>query len=200
MFLKLPYSKKNGKSDSELLKSFSSSGNPEVLGELYQRYMHLVYGVCIKYLKDREESRDAVMQIFEKLLAELPHQNIDNFGSWLHVVTRNWCLMHIRSKKSSDGKLSEFLTDQTNFMENDEPLHPIDENNGEMGKALEDCISRLKEIQKKCVLMFYYESLCYKDIADSLTLDINKVKSHIQNGKRNLKLCLEEKNETRKER
>jgi RNA polymerase sigma-70 factor (ECF subfamily) len=85
-------------------------------------------------------------------------------------------------------------------MENDDPVHPIDENNGEMGKALEDCIGRLKEIQKKCVLAFYYESLCYKEIADSMALDINKVKSHIQNGKRNLKLCLEEKNETQKER
>ncbi len=182
------------KTDEELLKEFHSSGNLDALGELYSSYMHLVYGVCLKYLKDREESMDAVMQIFEKLIVEIPKQKIENFRSWLHVVTKNYCLMNLRSQKSKDDKFSEWINDPLVFMETASTLHPIDEEDQVMDKALEDCIERLKDEQKKCIQQFYYENRCYNEIAVNLGLDEKKVKSHLQNGKRNLKLCLEEKN------
>ena len=89
-----------------------------MLGELYSGYMHLVYGVCLKYLKDRDESMDAVMQIFEKLIIEIPKQRIENFRSWLHVVTKNYCLMQLRSQKSQDERLKEWMNDSLVFMEN----------------------------------------------------------------------------------
>lgn len=96
MIFKIPVIKKNKKSDEELLKEFASSGDLEVLGELYSGYMHLVYGVCLKYLKEREESMDAVMQIFEKLITEIPKYKIENFKGWLFIVTKNFCLMQLR--------------------------------------------------------------------------------------------------------
>ena len=97
---------------------FTATGNPDLLGELYTEYMHLVYGVCLKYLKNREEASDAVMQIFEKLITDIPKQKIENFRSWLHVVTRNYCLMHLRSQKSKNEKLQEWINDTAVFMEN----------------------------------------------------------------------------------
>ena len=87
MIFKISGKNKKEKSDAELIMEFRSGGDLEVLGELYSRYMHFVYGVCLKYLKVREESQDAVMQIFEKLIIEIPKHNIENFRSWLHVVT-----------------------------------------------------------------------------------------------------------------
>lgn len=183
------------KSDEELTDEFSSTGDLEVLGELYSDYIHLVYGVCLKYLKDREESKDAVMHIFEKLITDIPKQKIENFRSWLHVVTRNFCLMQIRSHKSESEKFSEWAIDPGNFMENDHYLHPIDRDEDDMDRALEDCIERLKDEQKECIRQFYYDNRCYSEIARNLSIDEKKVKSHLQNGKRNLKLCLEEKNE-----
>ncbi len=188
------------KTDDELITEFSSSGDLEVLGELYSGYMHLVYGVCLKYLKNREESGDAVMQIFEKLITEIPKQKIENFRSWLHVVTKNYCLMQLRTEKTRESKYHEWTMDPGNFMENGYELHPIDKDEPDMEKALADCIERLKDEQKDCIRQFYYENRCYNEIAVNLGIDEKKVKSHLQNGKRNLKLCLEEKNERKRQK
>jgi len=184
------------RSESELLESYRMGGDPEVLGELYSRYLHLVYGVCMKYLKNREDARDGVMQIFEKLVIEIPKHKIENFSNWLHVVTKNYCLMQLRSEKSLRRKFEEWINDSSFFMETHIYLHPLDEDevSEDIGKALEDCIERLKEHQKLCIRQFYYEDRCYDEIALNLGLDEKKVKSYLQNGKRNLKLCLEEKN------
>lgn len=193
MIFKVSGKKKLQKSDEELLIEFTSTRDLETLGELYSGYMHLVYGVCLKYLRDREESMDAVMQIFEKLITEIPKQKIENFRSWLHVVTKNYCLMQLRSQKSRNEKLNEWMNDSLIFMENNVMLHPIDEDEPDLDNALVNCIERLKDEQKECIRQFYYENRCYNEIALNLGLDEKKVKSHLQNAKRNLKLCLEEK-------
>ena len=181
------------KSDEEIIAEFNSSGDLEVLGDLYNGYMHLVYGVSLKYLKDRDEAKDAVMFIFEKLIVEIPKQKIENFRSWLHVVTKNYCLMEIRSRKSKDEKHNAWINETLIFMENDQEMHPIDKEDRDMDAILNDCIERLKDEQKRCIRLFYYENRCYNEIASTLGLDENKVKSYLQNGKRNLKLCIEEK-------
>ena len=189
----------NKKTEEELISEFRSTGNIEVLGELYSGYMHLVYGVCIKYLKDREEAKDSVMQIFEKLIVEIPRHKIDNFRSWLHVVTKNFCLMKLRSEKSASEKHNEWINDSEYFMEYSIQMHPIDGDDADLENGLADCIERLKVEQRESIKLFYYENMCYNDIAAILNMDEKKVKSHLQNAKRNLKLCLEEKHGKREE-
>ncbi len=179
--------------DEELLLQFNRNGNLEILGELYSRYMHLVYGVSLKYFGDREDARDTVMQIFEKLISDLPGQEIRNFKSWLYVLTKNHCLMQIRSQKSADGRLERYKIEQE-FMESDQEMHPIDRGDHSVEEALKQCIEQLKAEQKQCIELFYYQKLCYQEIAEGLGIDEKKVKSFLQNGKRNLKICLEEKN------
>jgi len=193
-----PYKKKIQKSDEELLQEFTTTGDLDVLGELYSGYMHLVYGVCLKYLKNRDESKDAVMQIFEKLVIEIPKQNIANFKSWLHVVTKNYCLMQLRADKSRQEKFNALINDPAVFMESSTTLHPLDEDGPDLEKGLADCIGKLKLEQKECIEQFYYGNRCYQEIAENMGLDEKKVKSHLQNAKRNLKLCLEE-NHVRRE-
>jgi RNA polymerase sigma-70 factor (ECF subfamily) len=194
VLFKIPFTRRPKQTDEELIAEFSSTGDLELLGELYSGYMHLVYGVCLKYLKDREESSDAVMQIFEKLIDEIPKHKIENFRSWLYVVTKNFCLMQLRSQKSKSEKLEEWINDSAVFMENSSVMHPIDEEKEDLDKSLSECIENLKTEQKECIRQFYFENRCYKEIASVMGLDENKVKSHLQNAKRNLKICLEEKN------
>lgn len=176
--------------DDELLLRFRETGNIEVLAELYTRYTHLVYGVCLKYLKDREESKDAVMDIFEKLVAVVSDHEIKNFRSWLHVVTKNHCLMLLRSARKEEKDLGAWMAESENFMENSIVLHPVDRDDGLNDEALTECIEKLKEEQRTCIKLFYYSNKCYAEIADMLKTDEKKVKSHLQNGKRNLKICL----------
>ena len=195
MIFRLPGIKRKERTENELLSEFHRTGDLEVLGELYARYMHLVYGVCVKYLKDRDNSMDAVMQIFEKLVTEVPKREIDNFGSWLHVVAKNHCLMQLRSARSNKEMLTGWETDPGIFMENETYPHPIDDEGRDIDKELEDCIEKLKEDQRECIRMFYYGNKCYEEIAETLAIDEKKVKSYLQNGKRNLKICLESKNE-----
>ncbi len=105
--------------DEELLKQFREDGDIEILGQLYERYMHLVYGVCLKYLEDRDTAKDEVMNIFEKLVTAVPEQEILSFKTWLYVVTKNHCLMLLRSRKSEAAHREMMLDDPTFFMEKD---------------------------------------------------------------------------------
>ena len=184
--------------DEDLLRQFQRTGSLDTLGELYSRYMHLVYGVSLKYLEDRDEAKDTVMQIFEKLASDLPGQEVRNFKSWLYVLTKNQCLMQIRSQKSEAGRMEKYKIEQE-FMESGQDLHPLDKEDHSVEDALKKCIEHLKNEQKQCIELFYYKKHCYQEIAEKLGMSEKKVKSYLQNGKRNLKICLEKSNVSQKE-
>lgn len=173
--------------DSELLAQYKIKGDVQGLGELFSRYTSLIYGVCLKYLRDRDDAKDAVMQVFEKLVQTLREHEVDNFKSWLYVTSRNHCLMQIRAKKS---KMTEEIPSE--LMESDLVLHLEEETEleGNLSK-LEKCIEQLVNEQKHCVNLFYLEQKCYKEISGLTDFDLKQVKSFIQNGKRNLKICME---------
>ena len=174
-------------SDTELVAVYRQSGDLKVLGELYQRYMELVYGVCLKYLKEPEQSQDAVMQIFEELVLKLKKHEVENFRGWLHQVAKNHCLMQLRTPKNlKTVELPSIL------MQNEEDVHL----NGVMEKEenfekLEKCIASLSDEQKMMIKLFYLEGKCYNEIVEITGHEWNQVRSLIQNGRRNLKLCME---------
>lgn len=179
---------KNTSKEAEWLEEFYKTGNLEVLGKLYEPYMFLILGLCLKYLKDITKSEDAVMQIFESLIKKLRVHRVDNFKSWLYTVARNHCLMELRSS----GKNFEVPFDES-FMENQELLH-LDVSDGsreEQLQQMESCIEQLNTEQRVCVRLFYLEEKCYKEITEQTGYSMNQVKSYIQNGKRNLKICMD---------
>lgn len=175
--------------DEELVNSYRLNADVSVLGKLYERHMPLVFGLCLKYLKDEELAQDAVMGIFEELVVKLKQHEVKQFRSWLYVLARNHCLMQLRA----DKKLPTVGIDD--FMEFTPVLHP-DENDGDKEEALQAlarCMDKLTAPQKQSVNLFYLEEKCYKEIAEQTGYTLNEVKSYIQNGKRNLKLCLEKR-------
>lgn len=173
-------------SDEELLKRYHETSGPEVIGILYKRYLHLVYGLCLKYLKSREDAQDAVMNIFESLTEKLKHHKVTYFKSWLYMVSKNHCLMELR--KSEKIKLIN-----GSYMENEVIMHPTGEKDSIDSdlEALERCLQELRTDQQQCVRLFYLEKKSYQEIVDLQSIKLTKVKSYIQNGKRNLKICLE---------
>jgi RNA polymerase sigma factor (sigma-70 family) len=173
--------------DAVLLAQYKSTGSLEVLGALYNRYMHLVYGVCLSYFKDEEASKDAVMQIFEELVLKLRLHEVQNFKSWLHVLTRNHCLMALRKLSKQDTVSIEDV-----FVENGDFVHlDIEDTRETQLTIMEKCMEGLPEEQKVSVDLFYLQEKCYKEVAEITGYEMLKVKSYIQNGKRNLKICIE---------
>lgn len=177
--------------DSELVLLYRQSGDLKLLGELYQRYLELVYGVCLKYLKEPDPAQDAVMNIFEELVMKLKKHEVENFRAWLHQVAKNHCLMQLRTPKNL--KTVEL---PAALMQNEEDVHL----NGVMEKEenfvkLEKCIASLAEEQRQMIRLFYLDGKCYNEIVALTGLDWNTVRSAIQNGRRNLKNCME-KSET----
>lgn len=176
--------------DAELVLAYKKQDNKEALGALYQRYMDLIYGVCTKYLKDRELAKDTVLNIYEELVSKLHRHDVDNFKSWLYMVAKNHCLMYLRSPKNQRTK--EFVPE---VMQLDETPHLNGELENEANfNKLEKCLQTLVKEQEKSVKLFYYEQKCYKEIADLTGYEVGQVRSYIQNGRRNLKLCMD-KNE-----
>ena len=176
-------------SDTELVQLYRSTADLNVLSNLYQRYMDLIYGVCLKYLKDPEAAKDAVINIYEELIPKLKQHEVTNFKSWLHTLSRNHCLMQLRKEK---GHTTVEIPET--FMQSEEMLHltAVQEKEEQLN-SMEKCMEQLPAEQKTCVTLFYLEGKCYNEITEQTGIDWNKVRSYIQNGRRNLKLCMENK-------
>lgn len=182
----------NDLNEAELLLEYRNTGKLELLGKLYEQYMPLVFGLCLKYLKDEEKSKDAVMQIFEELVKKLRLHEVNNFKSWLYTFSRNHCLMAIRSSSKQ-----EFIPFEEDVMEKDAFVHlDIEDSREERLTVMEKCIDTLPAEQKNTIRLFYLDQKCYKEVSDLTGYELNKVKSYIQNGKRNLKICIEKNSET----
>lgn len=184
-------SKYKDHTDSQLINIFLQDGNNEYIGELYKRYGHLVLGLCIKYLRDKDEAEDAVMTIFGQLITDLKKHKVEYFKSWLYTYSKNHCLMQLRKKqaqlkKELDVKENEiFLMDYNN-------IEHLNEKEGQIA-LMQTALNELNKEQKICLELFYINNKSYTEIMTITGYNNNEVKSHIQNGKRNLKLKMEAK-------
>ncbi len=173
--------------DEELIARIKSTGDTSGFSVLYSRYAHILLGWCLRYLKEANSSEDAVMDIMQQLLENIQRYDIKNFKNWLFLVTRNHCYLKLKQK-------TEVLVDDISkidspeFMENDSINHLKTERTED---ALHEAIEALKGEQKECIVLFYFKKKSYKEIEEITGYDIKKVKSYIQNGKRNLRLSLQ---------
>lgn len=176
------------KTDEELVQLYRQEQSSLCIAILYERYGHLVMGTSMKYLKNEVEAQDITMQVFENLHSKLLKHTVQHFKSWLYMVTKNDCFMFLRKqgKETSTEYIEKY--DQEELTE-DFTLKEIHL------QLLEKAIEELKPEQKQCITLFYIEEKSYQQICNELGLPMMKVKSAIQNGKRNIKLHLEEQNE-----
>lgn len=179
--------------DSEIIKLYKEKGDPEWVGVLFERYTHLVFGICLKYL-DEEDSKDAVMEIFESLFEDLLIHDVKNFKSWLYSVSKNFCLMQLRKQKIiprteeiTEKKMNHSLVE---FMQE---LHPYKEQEiDELFNKLQEAMGQLKPGRERCIELMYLQEKSYKEVAEITGYNLKQVKSYIQNGKRNLERMLKQ--------
>jgi len=177
-------------SDIELVEQYKATRDPVHLGTLFERYTHLALGVSLRYLRNREDAEDAVMEVYERLTKALLEHEVANFKSWLYSVVANHCRMTLRRRKGAPVAVeaSEELLDAV-LASVPAPHEDDDEAEREM-QALRTALAQLGEAQRRCLELFYLEGHCYAEVARRSGYAVNEVKSHIQNGKRNLKILL----------
>lgn len=176
-------------SDAQLLDYYNADKNSEWIGILLERYTLLLFGVCMKYVKNEAEAKDCVQQIFLKVLTDVGKYKIDYFKSWLYMVAKNYCLMKLRGQQ---GKPNKPISEESYFTAAAEEKEDWIENE-KMYQLLEQSIVELNEEQQRCVVLFYLEKNSYQQISEKTGFNLLQVKSFIQNGKRNLKLIMERK-------
>lgn len=175
--------------DNELINLFVKTGDNLYVGILYERYGHLVLGLCIKYLKNKDEASDATIQIFANLLKDLLKYKITYFKSWLYTYSKNFCLMELRKRQSTLKREIEWQENVRLIMDFSDPAH-LQEKERQI-TLMEQAINLLNNEQKICIDLFYIKNKSYNEICDITGYSNNDVKSYIQNGKRNLKLKIE---------
>lgn len=176
---------KTEQADEALLEKYRQSGDPQWLGLLFERYIEWVYGLCLRYAERPEDAQDAAMGIFEELLDKTRRHEIQYFKSWLYTYARNYCLMRIRKQGRQTEAMNRFEQDEEAFEENwsfEDPQTDL--------QRLQYCLEQLSIAQRECIIAFYYENLSYQDISNMRNEQLGQVRSHLQNGKRNLRLCI----------
>ncbi|MEO1259782.1 MAG: sigma-70 family RNA polymerase sigma factor [Bacteroidota bacterium] len=180
--------------DEELVAQYQTSGDLVHIGTLYERYTELVFGVCLKYLKKTVLAEDAVMDIFETLVKKARTHDIRQFRPWLYVLAKNHCLMQLRKKNVTDSLDGMTAPQQSAVMHSAGFVHPIDDFEPDNEEAaLKECLEKLPPQQLICVRQFYYEGKSYKQISEESGEQLGRVRSNIQNGRRNLRICMEKK-------
>ena len=175
-------------SETELLDLYYKDKDPQWLGILLERYTLLLLGVCMKYLKNESEAKDAVQQVFLKVLTEAGKYRITYFKSWIYMVAKNHCLMKLRT--DSAKRVSDI--EKIDLPANEEKHEALKEDE-KTYTLLEQSLEELSPEQKDCVILFYLKKNSYQQISDRTGFTPMQVKSYIQNGKRNLKMLLEKK-------
>ncbi|MDP1803279.1 MAG: sigma-70 family RNA polymerase sigma factor [Bacteroidota bacterium] len=192
------FKKRDFATDEELALNYFNTGDKELVGLLFEKHVKTVFGVCLFYFRDKDVAKDAVMQIFEKLITELKRTEVKNFKGWLSFVVRNYCISEIRKNKNKyrlPESYLEFELTETTIEEEEKVLGVSDE---VMIDQMQAGLSELKENQKLCIELFYLKGQSYQQICDKTNFSLNEVKSYIQNGKRNLKLLIEAKIKNKK--
>jgi RNA polymerase sigma-70 factor (ECF subfamily) len=178
--------------DQQLLEQFHRDHNNEWLGTLLQRYTLLLLGVCMKYLKNEDEAKDSVQQIFLKVIQELQKYKVEYFKSWIYMVAKNHCLMILRDRQ---GKITAEITEKLSRTPAEETDMKLLGQNDHALDLMDEALKELNPEQRQCVTLFYLKKKSYHEVSTETGFTMLQVKSHIQNGKRNLKLILERKME-----
>lgn len=175
--------------DLELVELYQEKEDLHLVGALFYRYYDLLYGLGLKYLQSAPEAEDACYEVFELLINKLRSHQIKQFKPWLYRLASNYCIDKIR--KAKRHKLSMVNSHLSIEREMTFELDVTEDQRERLLQRIDDCMRQLTTNQRECIDLFYFKEKSYNDIASLLEISWSKTRSHIQNGKRNLKICME---------
>lgn len=175
-------------SDEELVKLYKTNQDNKIIGILYKRYSHLVFGACLKKLNDKEQAKDITMMIFGKLSGSILGSDVQKFNSWIYSISNNACISYLRKQQTENRFNSSWSEDLSDIP--DEPETDYEENTELKANKVQWAVTQLATEQANCIRLFYFEDKSYKEIAQITGMPDGQIKSHLQNGKRKLKILL----------
>jgi RNA polymerase sigma-70 factor (ECF subfamily) len=175
-------------SDERLIAAYLASEDACYVAELFGRYSDMIFGLCLKHLKDVQHSEDTSYELFEHLLIKLKTQNIQVFKPWLYRTASNLCLDKLRKSKNN---IMVSLEDRFETARDTMDISADVSEREALLARIDHCLQTLNDDQRQCIDLFYFQEKSYQDISEQLSISWATTRSYIQNGKRNLKICME---------
>jgi RNA polymerase sigma-70 factor (ECF subfamily) len=172
-------------SEEELLRSFTEDGDKAGFAELFNRNSRKIYQACFAFFRDSALAEDATQETFLRA-----YQNNDRFHggdyvAWLHRIARNACIDQWRRKRP------EVAIDDT---DESAPVQlSVASPDANMQIAIQHLhreLNKLPADQKRC-LELKIEGYSYEETAARTGLTMDAVRSHLQNGRRTLRLRMQ---------
>ncbi len=159
---------KNISEVATLLQKYKESKEVIYIGEIYSRYIHLVYGVCLAEINSRQKAQIAVMNIYDKLIAKESLPEEKDFKLWLYVVTLNYCRA-LKGELTEKDKQFEIIDDLM-WKAEVEYHYNLTTFNTEsytfaLNKILKSNENELTNTQKSYLHYFYKQKKSYSEIA-----------------------------------
>src|SRR5579863_6797938 len=173
--------------DIELMLQFQK-GDERCFEELVHKHSRGVINLVYRYLSDASRAEDVAQDIFVKVYrARMKYEPKAKFSTWLYRIAVNHCLNEIRARKSQPSIAAPI---------DDMLEEPVGENPDarmsrlELQRAVKQAIDSLPENQRMAVILARYEEMSYDEIAQTMQLSLEAVKSVLFRAKENLKQAL----------
>lgn len=174
--------------DTELVELYKKNPDTSLIEELYNRYSKRVYWWALKFLGNRLEAEEMVHDIFAAMMSGMldlyQAREGAKFSSWLYRCVGNQCMKIVR-------KRNEVIFNQVEVVDVPEALIidlEVEVIAKEWNEQLTSALNRLNQMQRVCCMRFYWDGMRYDEIAEELGITHDQVRSHLQNGLRNLRI------------
>lgn len=179
------------KSDEEIASQVQG-GNTDAFGVLVERYEAKMSRYAKKFISNSEDIADLVQTVFVKAYVNIQGFNVKRkFSSWLYRIAHNEFVNALKKKSRRPLSLFDF---DTLF-----PHLPAKEtadfktNEREIKEMLNRCLNELHPKYREALVLYYFEQMSYREIAEILRIPVSTVGVRLSRGKIILKKIFDEK-------
>ena len=169
--------------NDENLVALVQNGDIETFGSLVERYEQKMLRYAGKFLFDHDNAQDVVQEVFITAYTNIASFDLTKrFSPWLYRIAHNYFINEI--KKKSREPIMSFDADiflPKLFFNNDPEKDILDK---ELKELLDLCINKINSKYKEVLILYYFEGLSYREIADILHIPLSAVGIRLNRGKK----------------
>jgi RNA polymerase sigma-70 factor (ECF subfamily) len=181
--------------DFKLIEAFRK-GDEKAFEEIVKRYQRQVANIIYLTLGNREEVDDLSQEVFVRVFRSLERFEYDSsLYSWIYRIAVNLCIDEIRKKKIRKLIPLDFLTEKK--LEGEKKSKVVVTASEELlrkekEEVVRDALGRLSPLHRTVILLREYQDLSYGEIAKTLRISQQAVKSRIFRAREELRVLLKD--------